>query len=126
EVVVPLLRDRLPQHLVDKLVDVVRLDRNAAEDESVETTLDALRQKDAEGDAARVQEAVNAWQGGGLGAVGPESVLNALQLGQVDELLITAAPHVLKTVQTLPPDAAPNPIAVETSGTAAAGTSRLL
>ena len=125
EVVVPLLRDRLPQHLVDKLVDVVRLDRNAAEDEIVETTLDALRQKDAEGDAARVQEAINAWQGGGLGAVGPESVLNALQLGQVDELLITAAPHVLKTVQTLPPDAAPNPIAVETSGTAAADTSRL-
>src|SRR5262245_12243556 len=125
EVVVPLLRDRLPQPLIDKLVDVVRLDRSAGEDEIVEATMDALRQKDAEGDADRVQDAVDAWQGGGLGAVGPESVLRALQLGQVDELLITAAPHALKAVQTLPEDAAPNPIAIETSGTAAADADRL-
>jgi peptide subunit release factor 1 (eRF1) len=125
DVAVALLRDRLPPHLVDKLVDVLRIDRNAGDSEIVEATLEALRQKDAETDAERVQEAVNAWQSGGLGAVGPESVLSALQLGQVDELLITGAPHALKTVQKLPDDAAPDPVVIETSGSDTVDMSRL-
>jgi Bacterial archaeo-eukaryotic release factor family 10 len=108
DVVVPLLREQMPQHLVEKLVDVLKLERNAGEDQIVEATLHALRQKEAENDAERVQEVVDACQSGGLGVVGPEAVLSALQLGQVDELFITATPQELKSVQTLPADAAPD------------------
>ena len=57
DVVVPLLEEQLPQHLTDKLVDVLKLERDAGEDEIVEATLEVLRQKDAETDAERVARA---------------------------------------------------------------------
>ena len=119
DVVVSLLREEMPKHLVDRLVDVLKLDRHAGEDTIIEATLEALRHKDAETDADQVREVVDAWQGGGLGVVGPEATLRALALGQVDELLITAAPQDLKTVQKLPDDAAPEPVVVQTSSAAA-------
>jgi peptide subunit release factor 1 (eRF1) len=119
DVVVSLLREEMPKHLVDRLVDVLKLDRNAGEDTIIEATLEALRQKDAETDAERVREVVDAWQSGGLGVVGAEATLRALTLGQVDELLITASPQDLKTVQKLPDDAAPEPVVVQTSSAAA-------
>jgi peptide subunit release factor 1 (eRF1) len=115
--VVSLLRDEMPKHLVDRLVDVLKLDRHAGEDAIVEATLDALRQKDAETDAERVREVVDAWHSAGLGVVGPEATLRALELGQVDELLITTRPQDLKSVQSLPEDAAPEPVVVETTST---------
>jgi peptide subunit release factor 1 (eRF1) len=117
DVVVPLLRDAMPKHLVERLVDVLKLDRHAGEDAIVEATLEALRQKDAATDAERVREVVDAWHSGGLGVAGPEATLRALELGQVDELLITAMPQELKSVQTLPDDAAPAPVVVETTAT---------
>jgi peptide subunit release factor 1 (eRF1) len=116
EVVVPLLKEQLPQHLTDKLTDVLKLEHHAAEDEIVEATLGVLRQKDAETDAERVGELVGAWQSSGLGVVGPEAALSALQLGQVDELLISASAQELKPVQKLPEDAAPGAVVAETSG----------
>lgn len=121
DVVVSLLREEMPKHLADRLVDVLKLDRHAGEDAIIEATLEALRQKDAETDAERVREVVDAWQGGGLGVLGPEGTLRALALGQVDELLITASPQDLKTVQKLPEDAAPEPVVVQTSSAAESG-----
>ena len=117
DVVVPLLRDAMPKHLVERIVDVLKLDRHAGEDAIVEATLEALRQKDAQTDADRVREVVDAWHSGGLGVVGPEATLRALELGQADEVLITAQPETLKSVQTLPDDAAPAPVVVETTAT---------
>ena len=125
DVVVPMVKEALPQHLAEKVVDVLRLDRHAGEDEIVEATLDALRQKDAETDKERVERLIDAWQGGGLGAVGPEATMRALQLGQVDELLIAAAPDVLKPVQKMPDDAAPEPVATDTTAPAAATDQQL-
>ena len=111
DVVVPLLREQLPQHLTDKLIDVLKLERDAGEDDIIAATLEALRQKDAESDAERVRELIDAWQSNGLGVVGPEATLRALEMGQVDELLITGSPQDLKPVQKLPDDAAPGPLA---------------
>ena len=125
EVVVPLLQNQLPQQLAEKVVDVLKLDRHAGDDEVIEATLGALRQKDAETDAERVGELLDAWQGGGLGVVGPEAVLSAFQLGQVEELFMTATPQELKTVQSFLPDAAPSPVAIELSGPAAAEKEQL-
>jgi peptide subunit release factor 1 (eRF1) len=124
-VVIPLLKEQLPQHLLDKLVDVLTLERDAGENEIIQATLEALKQKDAETDAERVAELVDAWQSGGLGVVGPEATLDAFQLGQVDELVIAGKPQELKLAQNLPADAAPAPIAVETSEPVAADMARL-
>ena len=114
EVAMPILREQLPKHLADKIVEI-----GAHEDgESgsfVERTMAALREKDAETDAEKVQELMDAWQSGGLGVAGPEATLSAFQLGQVDELIVTASPELLKSVQKLPDDAAPGEVKADTS-----------
>lgn len=120
EVVVPLLKEQLPQHLTDKLVDVLKLERNAGQDQILEATLEVIRQKDAETDVERVRELLGAWQSGGLGVVGPEATMSALQLGQVDELLMTGSPQELKASAKLPEDAARGKVVTETSAVDAA------
>jgi peptide subunit release factor 1 (eRF1) len=100
------LREQLPQELADKIVDVVKLQRNAQDASFLETTFDAIRMKDAETDAEKVQELLDEWRSGGLGVAGPEATLTAFQMGQVDELIITGSVETLKPVQKLPDDAA--------------------
>ena len=51
QVVVSSLKEALPVHLNDKLIDVGRVDRHASEDDIVAETLDMLRQKDADTDS---------------------------------------------------------------------------
>lgn len=124
DVVVPLLREELPKHLEEKLVDVLSLDTDAGEDKIIEATLAVLRQKDADTDAERVQELISAWQSGGLGVVGPTATLRALQLGQVEDLLITGAAEELRAAR-LPDDAAPGEISAETSAPTSPDDSQL-
>ena len=124
DVVVPLLKAQLPKHLEEKIVDVLSLQRDAGEDEIVEATLEVLRQKDAESDAERVQELIGAWQGSGLGVVGPTATLKALQMGQVEELLISGTAQELRKAK-LPDDAAPGPVKAETSAVAAGDETQL-
>ena len=125
EVAMPILREQLPKPLADKIVEI-----GAHEDgESgsfVARTMAALREKDAETDVEKVEELMNAWQSGGLGVAGPEATLSAFQLGQVDELIITASPELLKPVQKLPDDAAPGEVRVETSAPQGTADTKLL
>lgn len=111
----PLLMQELPKHLAEKVVDVVHMERNAPDDAILQETLEALRARDAETDQDRVEAMIGAWRAGGLATVGPEETLNALQMGQVEELLITARPQDLRRTTALPPDAAPGPVDVDTS-----------
>lgn len=115
EVALPIFNEQLPKHLQEKIVDVLTFQREADDTNVLARTLAALRAKDAETDAEKVEELMDAWQSGGLGVAGPEATLSALQLGQVDELLITASPELLKPVQKLPDDAAPGEVLAETS-----------
>jgi peptide subunit release factor 1 (eRF1) len=115
EVARPIFDEQLPKHLAEKIVDTVTLQRNAGGGNILETTMAALRDKDAETDAEKVEQLMDAWQSGGLGVAGPEATLSAFQLGQVEELIITASPELLKPVQKLPDDAAPGEVQVETS-----------
>jgi peptide subunit release factor 1 (eRF1) len=110
-----LLRAELPKALSDRVIDAATWDRTAAQADILKSSLEALRDKDAETDIEKVDELLNAWRSGGLGVAGPESTLSALQLGQVDELIITAIPDTLKPIQRLPDDAAPGPVIAETS-----------
>jgi peptide subunit release factor 1 (eRF1) len=114
EVVVPLLREHLPKDIAERVVDVLKLDMHAPEREILETTIETMRQKDAETDRARVEAVLGAYRGDGLGVVGVEATLAALELGQVDELVITAVPETIdaKSVQPKPgaaPDSAATP-----------------
>ena len=117
EVAMPILREQLPKHLADKVVEIAPHE-DGESGGFFERTLAALREKDAETDAERVQELMDAWRSGGLGVAGPEATLSALQLGQVDELIITGSPETLKAVQKLPEDAAPGDVQAATSNPA--------
>jgi peptide subunit release factor 1 (eRF1) len=125
EVAVPLLKEALPPHLREKLLDIVKLDRHAVEHEIAQASLEALRQKDAETDQERVQQVIDAWRAGALGVAGPEAALQALQMGQVEELLIAATPQELKPVQKLPDDAAPPLVAADTSAPSGTDAAKL-
>jgi peptide chain release factor subunit 1 len=96
DVVMPLLREHLPKEIADRIVDVVKLDVRAPERDVLESTIAALRQKDAETDRERVDALLDAYRANGLGCVGVDAVRKAFELGQVDELLITAVAKGLK------------------------------
>jgi peptide subunit release factor 1 (eRF1) len=115
DVALPIFREQLPKHLAEKIVDELTLQRDSDTSNLLARTLTALRVKDAQTDAEKVEELMDAWQGGGLGVAGPEATLSALQLGQVEELIITATPEMLKPVQKLPEDAAPGAVMADTS-----------
>jgi peptide subunit release factor 1 (eRF1) len=115
EVALNLLAAQMPKPLIEKIVDMKTWNRTADEAEILRVSLEALREKDAETDAEKVEELLNAWRSGGLGVAGPESTMRALQMGQVDELIITGTPEALKPLQSLPDDAAPGAVQVDTS-----------
>ena len=118
EVIVPLFREQLPAHLQEKLVDVLRLETQAPERDVLEATLEVLRQKDEEGDAAIVERLLDEVRSDGLGVIGAERTLEALQRGQVDLLLIVARPDLLTNIDHLVPGAS---LQVEHTGSAAEG-----
>lgn len=92
EVIVPLLKEQLPERLRAKLIDVLRLDIRSPEHKVLAATLEALRRKDEETDEAVVQGLIDDYRAGGLALVGPEPVREALERGQVDTLVIAAEP----------------------------------
>jgi peptide chain release factor subunit 1 len=95
EVIVPTLRDQLPQHLAEKITDILRMDIRTPEHEIITTTLEKLREKDAETDVAKVERLLAEYRAGGLAVVGTADTLAALGIGQVDELIISASPTIL-------------------------------
>jgi peptide chain release factor subunit 1 len=104
EVIVPLLRDQMPKDVSDKVVDTVKLDIRAPEHEVLATTLALMQEKDAESDRERVDALFGAYRGNGLGVVGVDDTRAALELGQVDELVITGRPEAIDAAAT-PADA---------------------
>ena len=83
------------------MLDTIPLDIGAPERTVLAATLEALRQKDAETDAQVVDRLFEAVRGSDLGVLGADDTLAALQLGQVDELVITARPDILTNVDHL-------------------------
>jgi peptide chain release factor subunit 1 len=121
DVFLPLVRSAFPQPLLEKVVDIIPLDIGAPERTVLAATLDALRQKDADTDAQVVDRLFEAVRGSDLGVLGAEDTLAALQLGQVDELVITARPDILTNVDHLAdaPTGTPTPVGNVTEGLAA-------
>ncbi|MBY0494313.1 MAG: host attachment protein [Cyanobacteria bacterium] len=126
ENVLPKLKEQMPAHLAEKIVDTVTLQRHgAAGDAMLETTFDAIRARDAESDVEKVQELMDEWQGSGLGVTGPEATLSAFELGQVEELIITGSVDTLKPVQKLPETAAAEMTAETSAANASIDEARL-
>jgi peptide chain release factor subunit 1 len=116
-----LLRGSLPPHLADKLDATTKLDRTASDVEVLQATLESFRGRHAETDAERVEELLNAWRSGGLGVAGPEATLRALELAQVDELVLAGSPDMLKPVQRLHDEVPAGPVQADTSAPQGAG-----
>ena len=93
EVSKPLLMSQLPKHLAEKVIDLVHVDvKTIPEHEVIAETMDALRQADAKTDTEHVERMIGAWRAGGLAVAGIEATLRALEMRQVEELLIAARP----------------------------------
>ncbi|HVG20065.1 MAG TPA: Vms1/Ankzf1 family peptidyl-tRNA hydrolase [Blastocatellia bacterium] len=95
EVIIPLLREQMPQQLADKVIDVVKLDINTPEHEILEETAGVLRDRDRETDAEKVARLLDEYRAGGLAVAGVDKTLAALSNGQVDELFLTATPGAI-------------------------------
>jgi peptide subunit release factor 1 (eRF1) len=98
EVVMPLLREQMPKHLAEKIVDQVRINTDAPVDRVIRTSLEAMKRVHSQSDREKVDLAVGGYRAGGLGVVGPEDTIEALVKGQVDELLISARVRELQPV----------------------------
>jgi peptide subunit release factor 1 (eRF1) len=96
EVVTPLLREQMPKHLKEKVVDQIRLDTRAPLTDVVRASLDAMKRVNERTDREKVESAIAEYRAGGLGLVGPDDTLDALVKGQVDELLLSANLRELK------------------------------
>ena len=101
EVVIPLIREQLPKHLEERIVDVVRLDQRTPAHEVLARTLEVLQEKDAETDEQVVEELVGEYRRGGLAIVGAEATLAALKQGQVDTLVLAASPDLIADADDL-------------------------
>jgi peptide chain release factor subunit 1 len=96
EVARPTLMEQLPKHLAEKVVDILALDIRMPEHQVLAETLEALRAQDAVTDGEHVEAMLGAWRAGGLGVAGPLPTRQALEMGQVEELIITTAPASLQ------------------------------
>lgn len=96
EVVTPLLREQMPKHLKEKIVEHIRLDTRAPLTDVVRASLDAMTRTNERTDREKVEAAISEYRAGALGVVGPDDTLDALVKGQVDELLLTARLRELK------------------------------
>jgi len=95
EVIVPLLKEQLPKEIADCVVDELKLDIRTPDHEVFETTMALMRESDAQSDRERVEALTGAYRANGLAVVGVDAVRQALEVGQVDELVITARPETL-------------------------------
>jgi len=89
----PVLMAQLPKHLAEKVIDIVNVDvKSVPEHELLTETMEALREADARTDAEQVQRMLDAWRAGGLATAGIEATQRALDMRQVEELVIAARP----------------------------------
>jgi len=90
-IVIPLLREQMPQTLSDKVIDALSLGINTPEHELLEETLTAFQRHDSLTDMEKVERLLNEYRADDLGVAGVPDTLAALSNGQVEEMLIVAA-----------------------------------
>jgi peptide chain release factor subunit 1 len=96
QVIIPLLREELPDHLKEKIIDILRLDIRTPEHEVLKATMEALSEHNLHTDAEKVRRLLDEYRAGGLAVVAVRDTMQALEQGQVDELLISASPNEVR------------------------------
>lgn len=91
DVVLPLVRAELPKTVAALLVEDLHLPVVSAAHEVLEATTRVLARNNEQNDRQKVEQVLSEHRGRGLGVVGVEETLAALDKGQVDELLIAAS-----------------------------------
>ena len=89
DVFISLLREQVPQYLIDKVIDILRLDIRTPEHEVLKKTMESLRDDNLQTDAEKVRDLFEKYREGGLAVVGLDDTLDALVHGQVDELILS-------------------------------------
>jgi peptide subunit release factor 1 (eRF1) len=87
-VVIPLLQEQLPQEMVS-MVEVMKLDIHASEQDVLTATLSKLQEQEAKTAGEKVDRLMHQYRARGLAVVGLQETLEALANGQVEELLIS-------------------------------------
>jgi peptide subunit release factor 1 (eRF1) len=91
EQIIPILREQLPKQLGEKIVDVLSLDINTPEHEVLAASMESMTEHGEQTDSERVERLINEYRAGGLACVGAQDTLEALSMGQVDELFLSAS-----------------------------------
>jgi len=89
--IIPVLQEAMPKQLAELVVDVMKLDAGAPEQEVFAATLESMREQSSKTDTAQVERLLQEFRAHGLAIAGPQETLEALANGQVDELLISAS-----------------------------------
>jgi peptide subunit release factor 1 (eRF1) len=89
-VVIPLLQEQLPQEMVP-MVEVMKLDIHASDQDVMAATLEKLQEREVSTAEEKVNRLMNQYRARGLAVVGLHETLEALANGQVEELLISGA-----------------------------------
>lgn len=97
EVIVPLLREQLPDRLSEKVIDILRLDIKTPEHEVLQATMASLREHNLHTDAEKVRQLFDEYRSGGLAVVNWKDTVTAIERGQVDELLLSASAREIRT-----------------------------
>jgi peptide subunit release factor 1 (eRF1) len=93
EVVMPLFQSQMPPRLLAKLVGVARLDIRSSDSDVHAATIEVLRREDQARDRMVVEDLLGASRAGGRAVTGITDTRKALRDGQVDTLVIAAAPQ---------------------------------
>jgi peptide chain release factor subunit 1 len=101
QVIIPLLREQLPDRLKQKVIDILRLDIRTPEHEVLKATMEALNEHNLHTDADKVRRVLDEYRAGGLAVVAVNDTMKALEQGQVDELLISAFPSEVRNEEDL-------------------------
>lgn len=91
QVIIPILRQEMSKEMEEKIVETLSLPINAtSEDELFEATQTAMQKFNSVEDAEKIKNLLEQNYDGGLGVVGVEKTLEALENGQVQELFLSA------------------------------------
>lgn len=93
--ILPLVREELTKDIAEKIIETVSMPLRTPEHEVVAATLESFRRHDAATDVETVKRLLDEFRAGGLAIVGLNDTLAALEAGQVDELVLVAAPAAL-------------------------------
>ncbi|HEY7180599.1 MAG TPA: Vms1/Ankzf1 family peptidyl-tRNA hydrolase [Blastocatellia bacterium] len=91
EVIIPMLREQLPQRLERMVIGALRLDVETPEHEVMKASFEAVRAHDVREDAEKVEKLLDKYLGSGFAVTGARDTLIALTLGQVDEMFLSAS-----------------------------------